>query len=183
MRKLLIGLNNWITRLRKVRVAPGNLLLLAPHCLQRTPCKHNVIHDLDQCARCGQCNVGDLLRLRDTYGVQCSLASGGRQAIGLVRRADVHAVVAVACEKELVDGIRAAFPKPVLALPNLRPNGPCKDTGVDAAELEAVLRTMLVNLPGSSGTPASGSAATSSAADTPGPDRSGPTAPARPVRN
>jgi len=154
MRKLVIRLNNWITRLRKVRVAPGHLLLLAPHCLQRTRCKHNVIHDLDQCARCGQCNVGDLLRLRDAYGVQCSLASGGRQAVGMVRRPDVRAIVAVACEKELVDGIRAAFPKPVLALTNLRPHGPCKDTAVDSATLESIVRAMLLTPPGSTGTTA-----------------------------
>ena len=143
MRKLLIRLNNWITHLRRPRVAPENLLLLVPHCLQRSACTQNIIHDLDQCRLCGQCNIAELIRIRDEYGLLCNLASGGRQAVSMVRDRRVRAVVAVACEKELVDGIRAAFPKPVLAVPNRRPHGPCKDTCVNIPDLEAALKEIL----------------------------------------
>jgi hypothetical protein len=147
MRTLLIRLNNWITRLRNVRVPPQNLLLLVPHCLQRSACTHNVIHNLDQCRLCGQCNVTELIRIRDEYGLLCNLASGGRQAVGMVRRPEVKAVVAVACEKELLDGIRASFPKPVLAVPNSRPHGPCRDTCVNIQALEAALAEVLCEAP------------------------------------
>lgn len=53
--------------------------------------------------------------------------------MAFVRRPEVKAVVAVACEKELVQGIRAAFPKPVLAIPNQTPEGSCVNTIVDPA--------------------------------------------------
>jgi uncharacterized protein len=143
IRSAIIRLNNWVTRRRRVRVPPGHLLLLLPHCLQRSRCEQNVVHNVDQCRRCGQCDLAALLKLRDEFGLLCSLASGGRQALAYVRRADVKAVVAVACEKELLDGIRAAFPKPVLAVPNKTPHGPCHDTVVDLQGVREALGEML----------------------------------------
>lgn len=142
-REALIRTNNWITRHRRRNVDPGGLLLLVPHCLQQTDCEANIIHDVDHCRRCGQCNVTGLLGLRDKYGILCNLASGGRQALELVRQPRVRAVVAVACEKELMDGIRASFPKPVLAVANRRPHGPCRDACVELDDVEAAIREML----------------------------------------
>ena len=139
----LIRFNNFMTRLRRVRVAPENLLLLAPHCLQVSVCKQNVAAGIDACRRCGKCDVADLLEIRDKYGIQCHVAGGGRQAIGLVKQSSVKAVVAVACEKELALGIKASFPKPVLAVSNQLPNGPCKDTCVTTAIVDAAVREML----------------------------------------
>ena len=144
MRTLIIQLNNWITRLRRVRVAGRNLLLLAPHCLQNSRCPQSVIGDMDQCRRCGQCEVAGLLNIRDRYGLSCKLAGGGQQAVDYVKQRDVRAVVAVACERELTAGILASFPLPVLALPNKRPRGACKDTAVDLDEVERAVRSLLL---------------------------------------
>lgn len=143
LQRWLISLTNWLTRLRRVRVAPGNLLLLIPHCLQKSDCPRNLRLSLDECQRCGKCQIAGVLGLRDSYGVLCQMATGGRQATNLVNRSEVRAVVAVACEAELAAGIRAAFPKPVLAIPNSRPQGPCHDTTVDLAATEDCLREML----------------------------------------
>ncbi len=144
MLKNLINFNNWVTtRFRKVRVAADNLLLLIPHCLQNSGCDKNLGSDIEKCARCGACDVAGVLRLCDRYNVKCSLAGGGRQALATVRQKGVKAVVAVACERELVDGIRACFPKPVFAVTNQRPNGPCKDTVVDISRIELALRSLL----------------------------------------
>jgi hypothetical protein len=60
-----------------------------------------------------------------------------------VKQDCVDAVVAVACEKELREGMRATFPKPVLGIINLRPNGPCRDTDVDVAQVEDAMRWFL----------------------------------------
>lgn len=98
---------------------------------------------MDECLNCGECNVSELLKLRETYGVQCYMARGGREALNYVRGKEVDAVVAVACEKELVDGIRASFPKPVLAVTNRRLNGPCKDTCVDIPAVEEALKSIM----------------------------------------
>jgi hypothetical protein len=137
--KLIIGLNNFSNRFRTLKARPDEILLLVPHCLQKTSCERNVIHDIDQCAHCGQCNITDIVKLRDEYGVKCNIASGGRQALDMVRDSSVKIVVAVACTKELSDGILAAFPKPVVAVPNLQPEGPCKNTRVNIdAAIQAV---------------------------------------------
>ena len=141
-------MNNWLIRVRRVRVQPQNLLLLVPHCLQGTGCQQAVNEGIDRCRRCGQCDVAGLIAIRDRYGILCNLANGGRQALDFLRDPAVKAVVAVACEQELADGIRAALPTPVLAVPNTRPNGPCKGTGVPLEAVEAAVRSLLIPEPG-----------------------------------
>ena len=64
-------------------------------------------------------------------------------AVERVKEDGVDAVVAVACEKELSQGIKGAFPKAVIAIPNQRPKGPCKDTDVDLAEVRKAIQWLL----------------------------------------
>ena len=64
-------------------------------------------------------------------------------AVELTRRHDIRAVVGIACEKELQEGIAAVFPKPALGVINVRPHGPCKDSDVDLAEVEKAVAWML----------------------------------------
>lgn len=138
-----IRLNNRITRWRRIRVEPAHLLLLAAHCLQGSACGQNLNRGVEQCKGCGLCPVKELLALQKRHGVQCKIAAGGRQALTYVKDPSVKAVVAVACEKELLEGIFASFPKPVLAVSNTRPNGPCHDTQVQTAAIDSALREML----------------------------------------
>lgn len=141
---IVIRLNNLINRFRSLKAKPENILLLVPHCLQITSCGRNVIHDINQCAHCGQCNITELIAIRDKYHVQCNIASGGRQALAMVRDPRVHLVLAVACNRELSEGILAAWPKPVVAVPNTQPEGPCRNTRVDIQQLEASLKKILI---------------------------------------
>lgn len=139
----LINLNNRLVRWRNPRVRPGELLLLLPHCLHKQSCPQNVMHSLDECRRCGACSVGALAAIRDDLGVVACVAGGGRQALAYTRRPEVKAVVAVACEKELVQGIRAAFPKPVFAVPNQTPEGSCKNTVVDPVAVVRAIELLI----------------------------------------
>ena len=72
--------------------------------------------------------------------VKCAVASGSEMALEKVNSAQVDVIIAIACEKELAGGIKAIFPKKVLAVPNTRPHGPCKDCGVDIKNVEAFLK-------------------------------------------
>ena len=85
--------------------------------------------------------MGDLARIRDEFGVVACVVGGGRQALAQTRRPEIKAVVAVACDRELVQGIWAAFPKPVLAIPNLTPEGPCKTTLADPKAVVAAIES------------------------------------------
>ena len=95
--------------------------------------------DPNICERCGKCKVKDVLELAEKHEVQCAAVTGGRLAVERVGRDDVHAVVAIACEKEIRDGMKGIFPKPALGVVNLRPNGPCRDTDVDLEEVEKAI--------------------------------------------
>ena len=140
--KWFINLNNRVVRWRRIRVRPQDVLLLLPHCLHKQTCPQNVLHSLDECRRCGQCSVGALAGIRDDLGVVACVAGGGRQALAYVLRPEVKAVVAVACEKELVQGIRAAFPKPVVAVPNMTPEGSCRNTMVDPVAVVKAIESL-----------------------------------------
>jgi len=124
-------------------VSPENLLLLVPRCLQKSGCAQTLGETVDDCNACGQCGVTDLLAIRDEFGIHCSVAAGGREALAFVRDPKIKAVVAVACEKELSQGILAVFPKPVLGVLNIQTNGPCRNTRMDSDLVRTAIRSML----------------------------------------
>ena len=137
--RIVIGLNNLSVRGRRTHVDAGQVLVLLPSCLQAAGCEQNVVGDLANCRRCGRCKVGPLLDLCERYGVEVAMAKGGRIAARLARQKHIRAVVGVACEKELRSGIFACLPKPVIAVPNRRPNGPCNETDVDLDGVERAI--------------------------------------------
>lgn len=68
-------------------------------------------------------------------------APGGSVARKIIRETKPRAIVAVACERDLVSGIQDIAPKiPVIGIPNSRPEGPCKDTTLDLDEFESALK-------------------------------------------
>ncbi|WP_423828271.1 DUF116 domain-containing protein [Sporotomaculum syntrophicum] len=123
-----IEVNNNLVRVKQITVAPEQLLLLAPHCLQNSDCVHKVTGNVDNCRRCGGCMVNDLLQFRDRYGIGVGVATGGTLARKYVQDYRPRAIVAIACERDLTSGILDANPIPVLGVTNLRPYGPCQDT-------------------------------------------------------
>ncbi|HUW56517.1 MAG TPA: DUF116 domain-containing protein [Planctomycetota bacterium] len=143
MSRIVVGLSNLMTRLRRTRVRPDELLLLFPICLQCSECPNNIVNDVTNCKRCGKCKVSDLVALSEKYGCRIEAATGGRLAVVKVRTTGVRAVVAVACHKELRQGILASFPKAVIGVVNAWPKGPCKDTDVDLGAVERAIQWFL----------------------------------------
>ena len=67
-------------------------------------------------------------------------APGGSVARKIIFETRPRAIVAVACERDLLSGIQDIAPKiPVIGIPNTRPDGPCKDTKIDLAEFRSAL--------------------------------------------
>jgi len=145
--KALVTVNNLSVRLRSPKCRGDEMLILVPSCLQSSKCTQKVTVDVANCRRCGNCAVGAILDLAERFGVRVACATGGRLALSMVKDDRVKVVVAVACEKELRAGIIGAFPKPVSAIPNVRPHGPCKDTDVDMEEVRAAIERLLVGEP------------------------------------
>ena len=110
--KLFIGINNFFRlRLRIKKIKPENIVLLFSHCLQDSGCPQKIILDLANCKRCGKCAVKGLMELSAQYGINCAVASGGVMALEKTKQGSVKGIVAIACEKELREGIKGIFPK------------------------------------------------------------------------
>ncbi len=137
-----IQLTNRIQQLDRP-LEPEKLLVLIPHCLQLTTCSHKVTHRIDNCKRCGSCQVDELLELRDKYGFHLRIVSGGTQARRVVNELRPEGVVAVACERDLSSGIMDTYPLPVLGVVNIRPQGPCVNTRVIIQRLEESIISFL----------------------------------------
>ncbi len=125
-----IEVNNQLVRSLRMKLKPEQILLLAPHCLQNTDCPHKITVDINNCRRCGRCSISDLLGLKDHYGINMGIATGGTLARKYVKEYRPRAIVAIACERDLTSGIQDSNPVPVLGITNLRPNGPCYNTSI-----------------------------------------------------
>ncbi|MDD5557954.1 MAG: DUF116 domain-containing protein [bacterium] len=116
-----------------------DVLVLLPRCLQRSDCAANLLESVDECARCGRCDCALLIEIAAAYGCRTVMVAGGRLAQAVVEETSPAAVVAVACEKELMEGLREVGGVPVIGVVNLRPEGPCRNTRVDIAAFRAAL--------------------------------------------
>ena len=140
VRRSFIKVNNELVLSSGIQCEPRQLLVLLPHCIQSSRCTHRLTYHIDNCARCGACPLKDVLNLRDTYGVQVAIATGGTIARRIVVQARPKLIVAVACERDLSSGIQDTHPLPVFGVINERPNGPCLDTFVSIRRLESAIR-------------------------------------------
>ena len=140
---IFVGLNSLkLRKAKKKKVSPDKLIVVFSHCLQNSKCPEKIALDIYNCKKCGKCVVKDILELSEQYKVRCEAASGGRMALAKIKKASPKVVIAIACEKELKEGIKGIFPKTVVAIPNKRPNGPCKDCQVDPQQVKDALRSL-----------------------------------------
>jgi len=109
-------------RLVGVRRTDGQVLALLPRCLERELKK-------------------EVKRICAEFpSVILHTAPGGTEARKIIREIHPRAIVAVACERDLVTGIHDVAPRiPVIGIPNSRPLGPCKDTSIDIEKFRSAL--------------------------------------------
>jgi hypothetical protein len=109
---------NALARERHRRVHRGELLLLIPRCLSRA-------------------TLDGVLLIAGKYDVPVFVATRGQLARRVIRERRPRAVVAVACERDMVSGLHDVAGKvPVLGLTMTLPAGPCKDAIIDLEKLE-----------------------------------------------
>ena len=126
-----IEVNNKLLQSRSYSIKPGDILILAPHCLQKWDCPHKITADASNCRHCGRCNIDKLLKMSNDYGVHLAVVTGGTLARKKVIDTKPKAIIAIACERDLTEGILDTNPLPVMGVINIRPEGPCKNTQVD----------------------------------------------------
>ncbi|MCF8010804.1 MAG: DUF116 domain-containing protein [Clostridiales bacterium] len=143
IRKSFVQVNNQIVMARQLKLKPEQLLLLAPHCIQNSSCQYKITNNIENCRKCGKCQVYTIIKLREKYGINVGIASGGTLARKYVKEYKPRAIVAIACERDLSSGILETSPIPVLGVTNMRPNGPCIDTCFDLSRVEEAINYFL----------------------------------------
>ncbi len=109
---------NALALLRGRKVGRGELLLLIPRCLSKE-------------------TLDGVLGIAGKYGVPVFVATRGQLARRVIRERRPRAVVAVACERDMVSGLHDGAGKiPVLGLTMTLPAGPCKDAMLNLGKLE-----------------------------------------------
>jgi uncharacterized protein len=117
---------NALAVMRDRKVGRGELLLLIPRCLSKV-------------------TLDGVLGIAGKYGVPVFVATRGQLARRVIRERRPKAVVAVACERDMVSGLHDVAGKiPVLGLTMTLPAGPCKDASLDLGQLEQWVRSYVV---------------------------------------
>jgi hypothetical protein len=144
IRQSFVAMNNSLVTSQRLKIKPDRILILLPHCLQLSDCEIKVTGDIGKCVRCGRCDIMGLAELAEKYHVDISVATGGTLARKVIIERRPKLVLAVACERDLTSGIKDCYPLPVIGILNDRPFGPCFNTRVDVAKLDAALRSVLL---------------------------------------
>lgn len=140
---LLIIYNNAIQKKQLKKYNNKDILILLPHCLQNAGCPHKVTFDINNCKECGKCVIQDFKRIEAEYGVHIKVATGGTLARKIVSEVKPKVILAVACHRDLTEGIKDIDVIPVVGVLNDRPNGPCFNTTCDVKEIKRILTKLL----------------------------------------
>jgi len=141
--KAFIEINNRLVKSMPIKTRPDSFLILMPHCLQFQDCNFKVTKDIENCGECGRCEIVELLHLGREYGIKLFVNTGGTSARKIVVDRRPNAVVAVACERDLVSGITDSYPLPVVGITNIRPEGYCVNTHVAVDAVKEALSEFL----------------------------------------
>lgn len=127
----LIKVNNIIVHAKSQnrtdygKIGPDRLLVLLPRCLSKE-------------------NRKAIMEVVGKNSLASFTATGGSAARMKIMEMKPRAIIAVACERDLVSGLQDVAPKvPVLAIPNKRPEGPCKNTYIDIDALKTSVEDFL----------------------------------------
>ncbi|HPM01887.1 MAG TPA: DUF116 domain-containing protein [Candidatus Cloacimonadota bacterium] len=143
IRNSFVFVNNSFIKAYKKLYNPSDVLILLPHCLQNTDCKYRINHHIENCVSCGKCDIASLKAIHQNYHVNIAIATGGTLARRIIVNVKPKLIIAVACERDLVDGILEVFPIPVYGLLNDRPEGPCINTRVSCELIEQILQKII----------------------------------------
>ncbi|MBL7075772.1 DUF116 domain-containing protein [candidate division KSB1 bacterium] len=120
-----IKVSNALIRAARRRIRGNKLMILLPRCLQKA-------------------NRQEILLLAERNDCEVYTVSGGEAARVKIAEIRPTGIIAVACERDLVTGIEDVVSKiPVIAIPNVRPEGPCKNTYTNVSEIEEAIKIFL----------------------------------------
>jgi hypothetical protein len=120
-----VKVSNSLIRITARTVKPESLLILLPRCLRK---------ELLQ----------TITKILKANNIPVFTVAGGTKAREIVAKLHPKAIIGVACERDLLSGIQDIIRQiPVIGVPNVRPEGPCKNTQIDLHELESAIQAFI----------------------------------------
>jgi len=119
-----IKVSNSLILTTRWKISRSKILILLPRCLRR-PIQKQIIS------------------IAEKYRCLIFTVPGGELARKIIAEQKPSAVIGVACERDLLSGIRDVQHIPVIGIPNQRPEGPCKNTTVDYQKIEDAVKFFL----------------------------------------
>lgn len=129
-------LNELASRKKEV----SKVLILLPHCIQLNSCAFKITSDVHNCRKCGKCVISGFIDISEKFGIDVYVSTGGTMARMVVKERRPHLILAVACERDLLSGIKDTLKMPVVGILNERPNGPCINTTVSTEAVENMIK-------------------------------------------
>jgi len=146
LRRFYIELNNILVKSQERKYCPQQVLMLLPHCLQDSECRHRITNNIGNCRNCGKCCIGEIKLMAEDKGIDARIMTGGTLARNAVSEKKPDIILAVACERDMASGISDIKDIPVIGLINERPYGPCSNTSVDIGlfrrKLDEIIETV-----------------------------------------
>ncbi len=116
-----IKVHNLMVKSHAGEVRTDTLLVLLPRCLEKDARRQ-------------------VVERANGRAVEIVTAAGGEEARKAIKQYKPSLIIAIACERDLISGIKDVAEKiPVLAIPNKRPEGPCKNTNLQLDALDDAL--------------------------------------------
>ncbi len=120
-----IKVNNALIYATKAKFKSEKLLVLLPRCLKKETREKT-------------------LELAGKYNCTIFTATGGSSARQTVKKFMPDAIIGVACERDLISGMTdSPHGITIIAIPNSRPEGPCRNTDIDIEEYERAIKFLL----------------------------------------
>ena len=138
-KKFLEVNNNYVSKKIKKK-ANDKILILLPHCIQFYDCKYKITSDINNCRACGKCIVYNFVDIQNKYqNIEIKIATGGTLARKHVKEIKPSLIIAVACKRDLISGIKDAEPFLVYGVSNIITGEPCINTTVVMTDIYKIL--------------------------------------------
>jgi len=131
--------NDYVLKKIKKKIN-GKILILLPHCIQLYDCEYKITSDINNCRVCGKCVIYNFVDMQNKYqNVEIKIATGGTLARKYVKEIKPNLIIAVACKRDLISGIKDAEPFLVYGVFNKIKNESCINTTVAMKDIYTIL--------------------------------------------
>lgn len=144
--KKFIELNNENVLNKIKKKKNDKILILLPHCLQFYCCKIRVTSNIENCRKCGKCVVHNFVDIKKKFKerIEIKIATGGTLARKYVKELKPGLIIAVACKRDLIAGIKDTSPFLVYGIFNKIEEEACINTTVSIDDIYEILKNFKI---------------------------------------